>query len=123
MGSAHGTCGRSGGTGRDSEGLIARWDGTSWSLARRLDRVDFLVDVEVAGPGSLWAVGRSDPSGGLPQRPYIVRRSGGGWHVDFAPDIDGRMTSIGGTPHNLWTFRAYNPDLAEIASFDSFHRC
>jgi hypothetical protein len=106
-----------------SKALIARWDGSSWSLARRLDRVEVLVDIEVAGPGSSWAVGNTWVRSEQSSRPFIVRRSDGRWRVDFAPDIHGRMTAIGGTPNNLWTFRADNPDLAEFAIFDSYHRC
>jgi hypothetical protein len=68
-------------------------------------------------------VGSSQRPGGQTNRPYVIRRSGGQWRVAFAPDIVGGFTVIGGTPHNLWAFRTYNPDLFEIPLLDSFHRC
>ena len=54
-------------------GLIVRWDGARWSLARRLNRTSELRDIVVTSGSDAWAVGRQ----GRNARPFVVRRHGG----------------------------------------------
>jgi hypothetical protein len=102
-------------------GLIVRWDGSRWSLARRFDRASNLRDVVVTSAIEAWAVGQQ----GRTARPFIVRRHAGPWTVDSAPDGRGWLTAIDGTPNNLWTFRTHYPDgvPSEVVAFDTWHRC
>ncbi len=102
-------------------GLIVRWNGSRWSLARRFDRASNLRDVVVTSGNDAWAVGQH----GRTARPFVVRRHAGPWAVDAAPDVRGWLTAIDGTPHNLWTFRTHFPggEPSEVVAFDSYHRC
>ena len=102
-------------------GLIVRWDGSRWSLARRFDRASNLRDVVVTSGVEAWAVGQQ----GRNARPFIVRRHAGPWTVDAVPDGRGWLTAIDGTPNNLWTFRTHFPDgvPSEVVAFDTWHRC
>jgi hypothetical protein len=108
--------------GARHEGLVARWNGHGWRMERRLDRVDTLTGVVAPTSGDVWAVGYT-----FGQEPRILHRSGGVWRVDWARDSWGNLHTIGGTPHNLWTFLSYpveggNEDDAALA-FTSLHRC
>jgi hypothetical protein len=110
--------------GGSSKGLIAHWNGESWVVARRLDRVDSLGDVAAPGASDVWAVGNSRVKASGLVQPVVLHRRAGGWRFDRFPDVRGSLTTIDGTPHNLWTLRTYHaPATAEIPSFDAYHRC
>ena len=102
-------------------GLIVEWDGSRWSLARHTSRTSELRDVVVTSGSDAWAVGQH----GRTARPFIVRRHGAPWTVSAGPGTLGWFTAIGGTPHNLWTFRTYFPggEPTELVAFDTLHRC
>lgn len=102
-------------------GLIVRWDGSQWSLARRFDRASDLRDVVVTSSAEAWAVGQQ----GRNARPFVVGRQAGPWAVRAAPEAPGWLTAIDGTPNNLWTFRTHFPgaEPSEVVAFDSYHRC
>jgi hypothetical protein len=101
--------------------LVVGWDGSRWSLARRFDRVSELRDVVVTSGADAWAVGQRRRDA----RPFVVRRHGGPWAIAAAPPLPGWLTAIGGTPNNLWAFRAHFPGgiPSEVVEFDSYHRC
>lgn len=110
--------------GGSSRGMFAHWTGEAWTAAARFDRIQVLRDVVVPAHGTVWAVGSSYVRRKAQERPFIVRRSTGGWHLDRAPAKEGFFSTIGGTPHNLWTFLSYPPvEGAELWRFTSYHRC
>jgi hypothetical protein len=115
---AVGTTSERSGYGR---GLVVRWDGVRWSLARRFERTSELRDLVVTSGSDAWAVGRQ----GRNARPFVVRRHGGPWAATAWPGPAGWLTAIGGTPHNLWTFRTHFPggEPSEVVAFDTYHRC
>jgi len=109
--------------GRD-HGLVARWNGRAWVLAKRFDRIDRFEDVVVPTSGAVWSVGSSFDRDRNAPRPLIVRRVHGDWRIDWMRHADGRVTAIDGTPHNLWAFLTYPPvPYAEMWRFTSLHRC
>ena len=108
------------GSGR-ARAIIMRRDAGGWSVARRFDRVEGLTAIEVASPTDAWAVGNTWVRASRTSRPFVLRRSGGRWRIDWAPDHPkGELTTIGGTPNNLWTFLWPSGDLG---SFVPYHRC
>ena len=110
--------------GSRESGLVARWDGRDWVLAKRFDRIDRFEDVVVPTSGAVWAVGGAYDPDLNASRPYIARRVSGNWRIDWTRKSAGRVTAIDGTPHNLWTFLTYPPvQYAELWRFTSLHRC
>ncbi len=106
------------------QGLIARWNGSRWAVARRFDRVDGLTDIVAPAANDAWSVGNTFVRADQADRPFVLHRGSGRWRIDWAPNIRGTFTAIDGTPHNLWTLRAYHqPTMTEIPDFDAFHRC
>jgi hypothetical protein len=106
------------------EGMIAHWNGQGWVLARRFDRVDGLTDVVTPATSDAWAVGNTFVKADQQDRPFVLHRGSGRWRIDWAPNIRGTLTAIDGTPHNLWAPRAFHePVTAELASFNTYHRC
>ena len=95
--------------GSRESGLVARWDGHDWVLARRFDRIDRFEDVVAPSSGAVWAVGGAYDPDANASRPYIARRLSGNWRIDWTRKSAGRVTAIDGTPHNLWTFLTYPP--------------
>ena len=110
--------------GSRESGLVARWDGHDWVLARRFDRIDRFEDVVAPSSGAVWAVGGAYDPDLNASRPYIARRLSGNWRIEWTRKSAGRVTAIDGTPHNLWTFLTYPPvQYAELWRFTSLHRC
>ena len=110
--------------GSREHGLVVKWNGRDWVLARRFDRIDRFEDVVVPTSGAVWAVGGAFDQDLNASRPYIVRRVGANWQIDWTRKSDGRVTAVDGTPHNLWAFLTYPPvPYAEAWRFTSLHRC
>jgi hypothetical protein len=110
--------------GSRETGFVTRWNGRDWVLARRFDRIDRFEDVVAPTPGAVWAVGGTFDRDFNASRPYIARRVGGDWQIDWTRNAAGRVTAIDGTPHNLWSFLTYPPvEYAEAWRFTSLHRC
>lgn len=101
-------------------GIIMRRDARGWVVARRLDRVEELTAIEVVSPTDAWAVGDTWVEAVQTPRPFVLRRRGTRWRIDWAPRLDGGLSAIGGTPHDLWTFLG---PLSELGTFVPYHRC
>jgi hypothetical protein len=113
---------------RNDHGLILRWDGRRWSVARKLASDSALSDVTVASPTDAWAVGGFWVHERL--FPLVVRRHGSPWARSPAPrpDADHGMhfagtdfAGIDGTPNNLWA--ALRIHLLERSHASTYHRC
>lgn len=110
------------GPGKDvtpQRGIIRRWNGSAWTTVARLGSGTALLDVTAASPTDAWAVGYR---GGLsPGRTLVMHRQGSVWRRSPFPDKNGWITTIDGTPHNLWTFRQYV--VIDSAHSRAYHRC
>jgi hypothetical protein len=83
----------------------------------------YVDDVVVAAPGEIWAVGvRSRVP---PYRPLTLRRTADGWRPGTIKGAAGWLSSIDGSPHNLWITHAYmvDPQGSEPTYFGTYHRC
>jgi hypothetical protein len=107
---------------RGEHGLILRWDGRRWSVARKLDGSSALYDVVVVSPNDAWAVGRY---GVRDEVPLVVRRHGSRWARSPGPrpglDHGTFFVGIDGTQNNLWA--ALRIELFEGSYTSTYHRC
>ena len=108
---------------RHEHGLILRWDGRQWSVARKLTSYSALYDVVVASSTDAWAVGLSVVR--QHEFPLVFRRHGSPWARSPAPHPDlpsgTWFVGIDGTTNNLWA--ALRIQLEEGSNASTYHRC
>jgi hypothetical protein len=98
--------------GTSTQGLIERWDGTSWAIATSPSAANYILDVTCISTSQCWAVGSVFPSGYA--QTLTERWDGTSWAVVPSPSSDpGQDNYLYGvtctSPSDCWAVGSYDP--------------